>query len=641
MGFLLRKPQPILILLFLFMTFHDLVKIMADELSGVTLIKNFCLDCHDGETQKGEINLKAALGSEPLVKNLDLWKTVINRIENGDMPPKKNHQPSYSEKKALLKWLDREVVQFDYSSIDDPGYEQARRLTHIEFSNTLRDLLGLNMNLVEDFPIDLSGKSGFDNSANTLFLQPILMERYLGAIDKAVEATIPLEGNPTEKSPVLIVWPNNKEEELEAAGKIINRFLLRAFRRPPTNREVNEVSAVYNRSREKNEPFAIGIRRALGAALVSPVFLLKSEQVKETNESYQVDEFELASRLSYFLWASMPDDELFRMALEKRLAKPDEFARQIVRMLADSKADALGNVFAAQWLGFDALGVRVRLDPIDNPWCTDTLMTAMKQESAMGFTSLVRKNKPLSDLIQSKTTYVNEELAKFYKLKGVKGNEMRLVAHTDKRRYGLFGQASVLAVTSSPYRTSPIRRGEWILDSLLGTPPPPPPPDAGELDEDIEENRKLTFRQKLEMHSKNPRCYSCHREMDPLGFSLENYDWFGRWRSESRGRSIDSKGRLPSGTEFEGPIGLRDVIVGEKLDDLARQITRKMLSYALGRQLEYYDVPAVRKILKVFKEDNYRLQTLLREVCSSYPFKYRKNPENAELVERKILSDND
>ena len=641
MGFLLRKPQPILILLFLFMTFHDLVKIMADELSGVTLIKNFCLDCHDGETQKGEINLKAALGSEPLVKNLDLWKTVINRIENGDMPPKKNDQPSYSEKKALLKWLDREVVQFDYSSIDDPGYEQARRLTHIEFSNTLRDLLGLNMNLVEDFPIDLSGKSGFDNSANTLFLQPILMERYLGAIDKAVEATIPLEGNPTGKSPVLIVWPSNKKEELEAAGKIINRFLLRAFRRPPTNREVNEVSAVYNRSREKNEPFAIGIRRALGAALVSPVFLLKSEQVKETNESYQVDEFELASRLSYFLWASMPDDELFRMALEKRLAKPDEFARQVVRMLADSKSDALGNVFAAQWLGFDALGVRVRLDPIDNPWCTDTLMTAMKQESAMGFTSLVRKNKPLSDLIQSKTTYVNEELAKFYKLKGVKGNEMRLVAHTDKRRYGLFGQASVLAVTSSPYRTSPIRRGEWILDSLLGTPPPPPPPDAGELDEDIEENRKLTFRQKLEMHSKNPRCYSCHREMDPLGFSLENYDWFGRWRSESRGRSIDSKGRLPSGTEFEGPIGLRDVIVGEKLDDLARQITRKMLSYALGRQLEYYDVPAVRKILKVFKEDNYRLQTLLREVCSSYPFKYRKNPENAELVERKILSDND
>ena len=637
MGMLLRKQQSVLVLLLAL----SLAKGMAAEVSGVALIKNFCLDCHDADTQKGEINLEAALEVKPLVKNLDLWKTVINRVENGDMPPKKKEQPSSSEKKALLKWLDRKVVQFDYGSVDDPGYEPVRRLTHIEFSNTLRDLLGLDLNLVADFPIDLSGKSGFDNSANTLFLQPILMERYLSAIDKAVEVIVPIEVNPSGNSPVFVAWPNDKGEEPKAAGKIIDRFLLRAFRRPPTKREIDEVGAVYSRSREKNESFAIGIRRALGAALVSPAFLLKSEQAKETNEPYHVDEYELASRLSYFLWASMPDDELFRLALENRLSKPDVLAKQVARMLADPKSDALGSVFAAQWLGFDALGVRVRLDPIDNPWCTDTLMAAMKQESAMGFTSLIRNNKPLSELIQSKTTFVNEELAKFYKLKGVKGNKMRLVAHTDKRRYGLFGQASVLAVTSSPYRTSPIRRGEWILDSLLGTPPPPPPPDAGELDEDLDDNRKLTFRQKLEMHSKNPRCYSCHREMDPLGFSLENYDWFGRWRSKSRGRSIDSKGRLPSGTEFEGPIGLREVIVGEKLDDLARQVTRKMLSYALGRQLEYYDVPAVRKILAVFKEDDYRLQTLLREVCSSYPFNFRKNPEDSELAERKTLSEND
>ena len=637
MGLLLQKQKLIQVLLIFCLACLGLVKGVASEVAGVDLIKNFCLDCHDGERRKGEINLEAALNAKPLVKNLDLWKTVINRVENGDMPPKKNDQPSSSEKKDLLKWLDHEVVQFDYSSIDNPGYEPARRLTHIEFSNTLRDLLGLDLNLVADFPIDLSGKSGFDNSANTLFLQPILMERYLSAIDKAVEAVLPLKKNPSENSPVFVVWPSEKEEESKAASKIINRFLLRAFRRPPTELEINQVWTVYNRSREKKESFAMGLRHALGAALVSPAFLLKSERAKKTNESYQVDEYEIASRLSYFLWASMPDDKLFQLASEKRLAKPKVLTQQVSRMLADPKSETLGSVFAAQWLGFDALGVRVRLDPIDNPWCTDTLMAAMKQESAMGFTSLIRKNKPLSELIQSKTTFVNEELAKFYKLKGVKGNEMRLVAHTDQRRYGLFGQASVLAITSSPYRTSPIRRGEWILDSLLGTPPPPPPPDAGELDEDIEENRKLTFRQKLEMHSKNPRCYSCHREMDPLGFSLENYDWFGRWRSKSRGRPIDSKGLLPSGTEFEGPIGLRKVIVGEKLDDLARQVTRKMLSYALGRQLEYYDVPAVREILAAFKSDNYRLQTLLSEICSSYPFNFRKNPEVGELEESKSL----
>ena len=613
------------------------VKGLAAETEALVLMENYCLDCHNRDTQKGEVNLEAALVARPLVKNLDLWKTVISRVENGDMPPKKKGQPTSLEKKTLLTWLDREVIRFDYSAVDDPGYEPVRRLTHIEFSNTLRDLLGLNMNLVEDFPIDLSGKSGFDNSANTLFLQPILMERYLGAVDKAVEATVPLKGWPNEKSSVFTFWPSAKDDELGAAVKIIDHFLSRAFRRPPMMREVRDVFSIYDRSRATGESFAVGIRRALGAVLVSPAFLLKSERAKETDEPYRVDQYELASRLSYFIWASMPDEELFRLASEKRLASQEVLEKQVTRMLVDPKSNTLGNVFAAQWLGFDALGVRVRLDPIDNPWCTDTLMGAMKKESAMGFTSLIRENKPLTELIQSKTTYVNEELAKFYKMKGVKGDHMRRVVHTDKRRYGLFGQASVLAVTSTPHRTSPIRRGEWILDSLLGTPPPPPPSDAGELDEGIEENRKLTFRQKLEMHSKDPRCNSCHREMDPLGFSLENYDWFGRWRTKSRGRSIDSKGRLPSGTEFDGPIGLRDVITGEKLDDLARQVTRKMLSYALGRQLEYYDEPAIQKILVVFKKDNYRMQTLLREVCASYPFNFRKNRDITEGNKNKTV----
>ena len=605
--------------------------VSAVEQPGLALIENYCFDCHDSDLQKGEVDLEAALGAKPLVKDMDLWRTVISRVESGDMPPKKKPQLKPEEKERLLNWLDSEINHFDYSKVDNPGYEPVRRLTHIEFSNTLRDLLGLDLNLVADFPIDLSGTSGFENSANTLFLQPILMERYLSAVDKAVEAVVPLDSKPNADSPVFVAWPSGKITEREAARKIIGRFMLRAFRRPPTEDEAKELHGVYARSRKAGESFQMAIRRALGAALVSPAFLLKSEIAQDTDESYQVSDYELACRLSYYLWASMPDDELFQLAAEKRLAKPGVLAEQVTRMLADPKAGTLGSVFAAQWLGFDALGVRVRLDPIDNPWCTDTLMAAMKKESAMVFTALVRENRPLKNLIDSKNTFVNEELAKFYKLKGVKGVAMRRVSHTDKRRYGLFGQASVLAVTSSPHRTSPIRRGEWILSSLLGTPPPPPPPDVGELDEEIEENRKLSFRQKLEMHSEDPRCNSCHREMDPLGFSLENYDWFGRWRTKSRGRTIDARGKLPSGTEFEGPVGLREVILAEKLDDLARQVIRKMLSYGLGRQLEYYDEPAVRKILATFKKDGYRMQTLVREVVKSYPFQFRKNrvePDN-------------
>ena len=610
----------------------------AVEHPGSALIENYCLDCHDSDAQKGEVDLEAALGAKPLVKNIDLWRTVIARVENSDMPPKKKPQPKPEERKRLLNWLDSEINHFDYSQVDNPGYEPVRRLTHIEFSNTLRDLLGLDLNLVADFPIDLSGKSGFENSANTLFMQPVLMERYLSAVDKAVEAVVPLDGEPSADSPVFVVWPSGKITEREVARKIIDRFMLRAFRRPPTEDEAKELHGVYARSRKAGESFEMAIRRALGAALVSPAFLLKSEIAQDTDESYQISDYELACRLSYYLWASMPDDELFQLAAEKRLAKPGVLAEQVTRMLADPKAGTLGSVFAAQWLGFDALGVRVRLDPIDNPWCTDTLMAAMKKESAMVFTALVRENRPLKNLIDSKNTFVNEELAKFYKLKGVEGMAMRRVSHTDKRRYGLFGQASVLAVTSSPHRTSPIRRGEWILNSLLGTPPPPPPPDAGELDEEIEENRKLSFRQKLEMHSKDPRCNSCHREMDPLGFSLENYDWFGRWRTKSRGRTIDAKGKLPSGTEFEGPVGLREVILAEKLDDLARQVIRKMLSYGLGRQLEYYDEPAVRKILATFKKDGYRMQTLVREVVKSYPFQFRKNRVEPDNESKEVVN---
>ncbi|MBT6103064.1 MAG: DUF1587 domain-containing protein, partial [Verrucomicrobia bacterium] len=308
------------------------------EHPGPALIENYCLDCHDSDSQKGEVDLEAALGAKPLVKNMDLWRTVISRIENGDMPPKKKPQPKPEEKERLLNWLDSEINHFDYSQVDNPGYEPVRRLTHIEFSNTLRDLLGLDLNLVADFPIDLSGTSGFENSANTLFLQPILMERYLSAVDKAVEAAVPLDSKPSADSPVFVAWPSGKITEREAARKIVDRFMLRAFRRPPTEDEARELHGVYARSRKAGESFEMAIRRALGAALVSPAFLLKSEIAQDTDESYQLSDYELACRLSYYLWASMPDDELFQLAAEKRLAKPGVLAEQVTRMLADPKA---------------------------------------------------------------------------------------------------------------------------------------------------------------------------------------------------------------------------------------------------------------------------------------------------------------
>jgi hypothetical protein len=257
-------------------------------------------------------------------------------------------------------------------------------------------------------------------------------------------------------------------------------------------------------------------------------------------------------------------------------------------------------------------------------------MAAMRAETAMFFSTLVRENQPIPRLIDADFTFLNEELAKLYGIRGVRGKAMRRVRVKTDRRGGIFGQGSLLAVTSFPYRTSPVVRGKWILADVLGTPPPPPPPNVSQLSEEIEENDRLTFRQKLELHRQAPNCYACHSQMDPLGFSLENYDWFGRWRSRHGRRKVDARGQLPNGTEFEGIVGLKKVILDQRLEDLARQVTSKMLSYALGRQLEYYDEPAIRKITAALKKNDYRLHVLLHEVVMSYPFQYKKNREPAE-----------
>jgi hypothetical protein len=354
--------------------------------------------------------------------------------------------------------------------------------------------------------------------------------------------------------------------------------------------------------------------------------LLKSELEQDTTAAHRITDWELASRLSYFLWSSMPDTELFDLAEQGRLHQPKVVRAQVQRMIADPKSETLGTIFVAQWLGSQHLGTRMRLDPIDNPWCTETLMAAMRNETAMFFHTLVKDNHQIQRLIDADFTFLNEELAKHYRIPGVVGQQMQRVSLKTDRRGGIFGQGSLLAVTSFPYRTSPVVRGRWILGDVLGTPPPPPPPNVSELPEEIEENRRLTFRQKLERHRRAPNCYACHSQMDPLGFSLENYDWFGRWRTKIRRRTVDAHGKLPNGTEFEGLAGLKKVIIEQRMDDLVRQIASKMLSYALGRQLEYYDVPAVRKIVAAVKEDDYRFHTLLHEVVMSYPFQYKKKP---------------
>lgn len=261
-------------------------------------------------------------------------------------------------------------------------------------------------------------------------------------------------------------------------------------------------------------------------------------------------------------------------------------------------------------------------------------MSAMRNETAMFVHALIRDDHPIQRLVDADFTYLNGELAKLYRIPGVYGEQMRRVQLQTDRRGGIFGHGSLLAVTSFPYRTSPVVRGKWILDNVLGTPPPPPPPNVSEFPEEIQENGRLTIRQKLELHREAPNCYACHSQMDPLGLSLENYDWFGRWRVKYGKRVIDDRGELPNGTQFAGLDGLKQVVIQQRMDDLIRQVTSKMLAYALGRQLEYYDEPAIRKIIDTLRNEDARFRTLVHAIVDSYPFQFKKRRTSTDLVSR-------
>ncbi len=581
------------------------------------------------------------------------------------MPPQGTAQPSEVERRRMLETLGDAIDDFDYSEVDDPGFEPMRRLTHTEYDHTLRDLFGVDLDPAERFPEELSGASGFDNSANTLFLQSALMERYIATAERVVDLALPASAKrstPAHRRAhdrIFAAAAGGSGDGAGAAEQVVARFLSRAYRRPPHEAELGRALDHYSRARSEGQDFEEAIKQVLASVLISPKFLLRVEAGRDGDQPFRIGDYELASRLSYFLWASMPDDELFDSAARNELHEPDVLLQQVDRMLADPKADTLGYVFAAQWLGFNHVGTRIWLDPIDNPWCTATLMTAMRDESALFFLSLLRDNLPIRRLIDADYTFLNEELATaLYAMEGIQDAEMRRVKLDDPNRGGIIGHGSILAVTSNYKDTSPVKRGNYILETLLGTPPPPPPPNAGVLDEDVQKLKEMSFREKLERHSRDETCRVCHSRIDPLGFSLENFDFFGRWRDSYHFRSrvedpaeadevavvedvdafaetryyknvykpIDAAGSLPDGTRFTGPAGLKGALLDRRHDDLVRQVVSKMLSYALGRQLEYYDEPAVRKIITALEDDDYRFQTLLRTVVASYPFQYKKNP---------------
>jgi hypothetical protein len=476
--------------------------------------------------------------------------------------------------------------------------------------------------------------AALDETARLPFLRPYpagvnIPETRLGAHLRSVEIAGPFAprgaGSTSSRDRIFTCTPKTAAEESTCARTILQRLARRAYRRPVADIDVQPLLALYDEGR-RDGGFETGIERALRRLLVSPEFLFRVQRDPAGTAAgavYRIGDVELASRLSFFLWSSLPDEELLDLAAAGRLSRSEVLSEQVHRMLEDPRADAFVAHFAGQWLYLRNLPAAVPVQSVF-PDFDDTLRQAFRTETELFVGSLLREDRSVLDLLRADYTFLNERLARHYGVPRVKGSHFRRVQiGKDSVRAGLLGHGSILTVTSYPDRTSPVVRGKWILENLLGTPPPPPLPNVGDLKPTNAEGAVLSMRQRMEQHRRNPVCASCHSMMDPLGLSLENFDAVGRWRTlgESATR-IDASGALPDGTRFEGPAGLREALL--RSDRFVPTVTEKLLTYALGRGLEYYDAPAVRAIVRDAARDDYRFSALILGVVRSAPFRMRK-----------------
>jgi mono/diheme cytochrome c family protein len=730
------------------------------------LLTQTCAQCHNARLASAGLDVTALLSPDSLASNRSTWEKILRRVRGGEMPPPGIPKPPADRIAALTSFIQGSFDRADAATPPDPGRVTAHRLNRSEYTNTIRDLLGVHFRAEKYFPTDDSG-DGFDNIGDVLTVSPVLMERYLAAAEQiakwALSTEIPpkpieylyhnkdkkirridrstieaehrvefggeytirigLPGERAKDAPPVTLgfWMDGKllqtksaetkpsglvyfdpysEEEMrlylpegdhvvragfiadefvntlsdkDAYNRKVNKFLdsilfigpfpsktqkesrqkilvcdpatgracierivstlaRRAYRRPVTRGEVEALLRFVDLAQRDGQTVEQGLQLAIQAMLVSPNFLFHIE--RETGpQTRQISEFELASRLSYFLWSSMPDDQLLDLAQAGRLRA--SLDAQVDRMLADPRAAAFAENFAGQWLETRNLDV-VKPDPEKFPEWNPELRDAMKRETSMFFEYVLRENRPVSDFLNADYTFLNDRLARHYGIKGVAGNEFRRVElPAGSPRGGVLSQASVLTVSSYPTRTSPVIRGKYVLQNILGTPPPPPPPDVPNLDE-AAIGAKMSLREQLEKHRADATCAPCHSKMDPLGFGLENYNAIGKWRDSDGNFPVDASGTLPNGKTFSSPAEMRAILTSQ-LPQFSRTLTEKMLTYALGRGLKSYDGRTVDSINQELERNGYRFQSLVHQIVNSLPFQSRRGerigaPEGASVV---------
>jgi len=506
-----------------------------------------------------------------------------------------------------------------------PGVAPIRRLNRNEYTATIRELLNIHMDAGHDLPADGAGGEGFDNAAETLFLSPVHAEKYMDAAKRALDFAV---RDSRARSRIGIVAPAAGVPEEKAARQILRGFLPRAFRRPVAGSEMEPYLSLFRVAQRQHKTFDDSVIYMLRGVLMSPQFLFLAEMPNPEPGPRLLDDYALASRLSYFLWGSMPDEMLFDLAGMGKLHRPEVLKEEVGRMLRSSKSMGFIDSFVSQWLGTRELGHQFVPDGKLFPnYASDVELQAdIGFQPAVFFHALLSNNESILDLLDSNWTITTKKLAALYKLDiKLRGENQeqphRVNLQEGSHRGGLLGMSAVLAVSSYPYRTSPVLRGKWLLDSILGTPPLPPPPNVPSLDSHGA-GTPQTIRERLAQHRADPVCGGCHSRIDPLGFALENYDALGQWRTEDAGKPIDNTGELPDGTKFAGPDELRAVLMSKK-DLFVRNLTNRMLGYALGRGLTRQDSCTVDAIVSELPAKAYKSQALIETIVMSQPFRYQ------------------
>jgi cytochrome c553 len=701
-----------------------------------------CGACHS-PTSKNRVSFLKANTAQDIESNRGLWRNVAAQLRNRTMPPVES-KLTEDDRLRVAAWIDHRLRITACAVGDYAGAVALRRLNRREYHNTIRDLLGVDYNVSEIFPNDGTGGAGFDTNGETLFIPPLLMERYLEAaqqiLDRAIVtpdlqvtvpaaaflpgtlstlvsiyvdgdydvqvavernegagkfalqidggAAVPLVFQPARgargaaRAPVYALRVNLARglrqfaittegasgpvvsltvqqrpqspppEKLalhfrllgvepggevlqprKAAEQILRTFLRKAYRRPVDTADITPLLTLYDRAAQRGDPFEERMKLALKGVLAGPDFLFKLERRSDKPGIYPIGQYELASRLSYFLWSTMPDDELNMLAAQGRLQDPKVLTAQVDRMLDDPRSRAFTSTFIGQWLGTQDLGGRLApmLTELQS-YYTPPVAADLRAEPIRLFERILGENRSLLELLTADYTYMTERLVKFYQLENqfqdLRGNQPQLVTWPDHRRAGVINSGAVMAITSHYRQTSPVLRGAWVLETILGTPVPPPPPNVPALPdvkclENCAETAKTAvgMRGRILAHRVNPACSACHNLMDPIGFALENFDWTGRWRDrEFDGSPIDASGALPSGEKFNGAADLRQVLLDKK-EDFLRHLTGKLLGYALGRSLQDGDSCTVQRMAESLQKDNYRARTLIRDIVLSVPFR--------------------